>query len=1082
MAATKIKFSPSINIIRDSEYIFNYIPTPNAIQAFNNILNDSSVGIKSHALIGAYGSGKSSFLLALKQTLEGSFVHFKGYQKLLNSIPDYHFLTIVGEGTSFEGSFAKQYGLAKGYTTADVIKAIDKEYKALKRKGKGLAIIVDEFGKFLEFAAKHNPESELYFIQQLAEWVNDSKNDTLLITSLHQDFSAYSLTLNRIQRQEWDKVKGRLKEFPFNEPVEQLLYLASERINEKFPQKLIDKNFDRLFDCIKVAKAFPLKDFFDKDFARKLLPFDILSASILTLGLQKYGQNERSLFTFIESKDYFGITEFDQTKQTYFAIPQVYDYLLNGYYSFLTSKYNPHYTQWSAIRKSLERIEGFFKDINTQKQAGELIKLIGLLNIFATSSARLEPQFYYNYAKFSLGIRNPEEILKQLDKKKIIRYVGHSFRYILFEGTDLDIELAIDDAGRLIEKVTNVVNYLNEYFEFPFISAKSVYYEKGTPRFFQFKLTEEPINVVPEGEVDGFINLIFSEGAKAMKKVEDCSRSCNEAILYGVYKNTEDIRSLLFEIQKVKKVIETNPDDKVALKLLNEVVDVKIRLLNHYVLDSLYTDNGNISWYWKGNRLKIANRRKFNQQLSAICEQIYPHTPVYRNELNNKTKVSGQVALARKRLIDKIFSELDAENIGFKENEFPPERSIYLTLLRETGIHQIRDNVGVLDKPLESSFNELWEAGNIFLASTKNKEKGLVEFIRILSSRPFKLKQGFIDFWLPIFLLSKSDEFALYEDGAFVAEINSDVLELLNKKPELFSIKAFDVAGIKLELFNRYRVFLNQSEHHKPNIKAFIQTIKPFLIFYKDLKEYSKSTSRLEKRTLALRKVIATAKDPEKAFFDDFPTALGYSLQELQTQPALAEQFIKRLQEAVRELRMSYDSLIDRFEQYFIQEILGSRTVFPLYKEVLKERFTGLRIHLLLPHQKVFYTRLQSELDDRKAWLGAIAQSCLNKSLNNITDEEEVILYDKIKDLIYELDNLCEISKEQIDEATEEVFKLEITSFVQGLNKNLLRVPKERTKEMDVQLNKIKGILGKDKKINITILTKLLQELLNNNE
>lgn len=1081
MAATKIKFSPSVNIIRDTDYSFNYIPTPNTVQTFSTILNESLVGIKSHVLIGAYGSGKSSFLLALKQTLEKSFIHFKGYEKLLGSIPNYEFMPIVGEFASLESYFAKEFALGKSYTTSEIIKGLDKHYKLLKKKGKGLAILIDEFGKFLEYAAQNNPESELYFIQQLAEWVNDSNNDTLLITTLHQDFSAYSLKLDKLQRQEWDKVKGRLKEVPFNEPVEQLLFLASERINDKFPDKVFDKNFDKLFDCLKGAKVFPLKDYFEKSFAEKLYPFDILSAAILTLSLQKYGQNERSLFSFIESDDHLGINEFDKSKHPYFSLPQGYDYLMNSYYSFLTTKYNPHYAYWSSIRRALEKVDGIFKDTVPQEQAFALIKVVGLLNIFATGAAKLDRQFYYNYAKLALGIKNPEELFKKLEAFKIIRFVNHSVRYTIAEGTDLDIELAIDDAGRLVEKVTHVVNHLNQYFDFPFIAAKAAYYEKGTPRFFQFKLSEEPIKLVPDGEVDGFINLIFSEDNKAIKKTEECSSNCDEAILYGFYKNTNDIKNLLFEIQKIRKVKDANFNDKIALRELESIQEHYVKLLNHYVLDNLYVDNENITWFFKGNKLKIDSRQKFNKELSRICDEIYPNTPVYKNELINKTYISGQVAGARKKLLSKILNEIDSSNLGFTQNEFPPEKSIYLTLLRETGIHQIHDGLGILDKPSNNSFDELWEAGNNFLISSRNKERNLSEFINILSSKPYKLKKGFIDFWVPIFLITKSDEFALFEDNAFVPEINIDILELLNKKPAFFSVKAFNVAGVRLELFNRYRVFLNQAENYNPTNKQFIQTIKPFLVFYRDLPEYSKKTNRLDKRTLALRKVIATAKDPEKAFFEDFPTALGYSLQELQNDSVAAEKFVKDLQTSIKKLRTSYDGLLDRFENYFVNDLLLTDSSFPAYKGELKERFAGIKKHLLLQNQKSFYNRMQSELEDRKAWLGAIAQSCIQKPLSSITDDEEVLLFENLKELIYEMDNLCEISKEQINEETEEVLKLEITSFVQGLNKNLLRIPKGAHKEIDSQVIKIKANLGKDKKTNITVLAKLLQELLNNN-
>jgi hypothetical protein len=572
MAAIKVKYSPSINIIRDSNYEFNYILTPNAIDTFTSILNDVNVGIKSHLLVGAYGTGKSSFLLAFKQTLEKSYTHFTGNLRLLESMPNYEFITIVGEVTSLEGFFAKRYQLGKGYNSSDVIKAIDKEYKALKKKSRGLAILIDEFGKLLEYAAKNNPESELYFIQLLTEWINDVNNDTLLIATLHQSFSNYALYLNKTQQKEWDKVKGRIKEIPFNEPVEQLLYLAAERINQKFPNKKIDKNFDKLFEVIKSAKAFPLRDYFDKEVAQKLYPFDILSAAILTLSLQRYGQNERSLFSFIETSDHLSITSVSENNLYYYSIPQVYDYLLFSYYNKLTVKdTNSNYQQWANIRTTLEKIDGIFDTDENQKNAEAIIKTIGLLNIFTTNAAKLEPQFYIDYLKLALGIKNAEEILRQLKSKLVVRYVKHNLRYTFVDSTDLDIEMAIDDAGKLVEKVTNVVHHLNQYFEFPFIAAKANFYEKGTPRFFQFKLTEEPLIAIPEDEIDGYINLIFSEDPKTIKKIELVATSCAEAIIYGFYKNTGEVRNILYEIQKVEKVVENNKNDRIALRGLQSI-------------------------------------------------------------------------------------------------------------------------------------------------------------------------------------------------------------------------------------------------------------------------------------------------------------------------------------------------------------------------------------------------------------------------------------------------------------------------------------------------------------------------------
>lgn len=1071
----KIKFSPSINIQRDSEYDFNYIATANSTKVFHQILSDSLVGVKSHTIIGAYGTGKSSLLLATKQTLAGHKHHFQGFEKVIKQIPTFEFVSIVGTYASISKQFAEILRIdGDDYTSVELIKGLNKYYKQLQKQGKGLALFIDEFGKFLEYAAKHNPEAELYFIQQLAEWINDTELRTLLITTLHQDFNAYSLSLNKSQQQEWQKVKGRFKEIVFNEPVEQLLFLASERIQDRFKDRVPDKNFDKLFETIAVAKVFPLRDYFDKDFAKKLFPFDILSAAILTLSLQRYGQNERSLFSFIESQDQHGINE---KRRGYYNVANVYDYLLNNYYSMLSSKYNPHYPQWSAVRNALERIEGLLSD-ELQKDASILIKTIGLINIFAAASAKLEPQFYYTYAKLALGITNSEEVIRQLEKHKIIRFVKHSLKYILFEGTDLDIELAIDEAGRIVEKATNVVDHLNQYFEFPFIPAKAAYYKTGTPRFFQFKLTEEPIDLVPEGEIDGFINLIFSEDPKIEAKLIEYSKSASEAILFGYYKNTATIQSTLYEIQKVKKVIASHNDDKAAIKALREIELHYIKLLNHYVLDSLYSDSGNITWFFQGRKQDITDRQAFNQMLSMLCEQVYHSAPVLRNELMNKTKVSSQVASARRNLIERLLENLHLENLGFDPAKFPPEKTIYLSLIKETGLHRFEEGHWTWKTPSVRSFQALWEAGERYLNSTKAKDRSLQEFIDILSSKPFKLKQGFIDYWVPVFLLAKSDEYALYEGETYLPQITGDIFELINKKPSLFRLKSFDVAGVKLELFNRYRIFLNQTENNRPTNKLFIQTIRPFLVFYRDLPEYSKKTNRLSKRTISLRNVIANAKDPEKAFFEDFPTALSFTAVELQSKPDLSEKFIKRLKDAIRELRTCYDSLVDRFENYFVVEILGYNEKFPDYKASIKNRYKDIKAHLSLNHQKAFLKSLLSELDDRKAWLNSVAQSCIGKQLHLMNDDDEVVLHEKVKEWTYELDNLCEISKTDVDEQREEVLKVEITSFVRGLNKNLIRIPKTKNKDVDAKVDEIRSLLGEDRKLNITIVAKLLQEII----
>ncbi|MCP4401992.1 MAG: hypothetical protein GY801_32420, partial [bacterium] len=321
-----------------------------------------------------------------------------------------------------------------------------------------LVIAIDEFGKFLEYAASHSPEEELYFIQQLAEYANDEEKNILFLTTLHQGFDSYARGLDLNQRQEWEKVKGRLKELSFNEPVELLLNLAAEYLTSSYAQKKHDDEISEIVTTINDFRTFPHRNSLSLELAKKLEPFDPLAGAILTLALQRYGQNERSLFTFLQAEDRYGLYDYDRERNPFYNLACLYDYLSHNHHAFLSTKYNPHYGQWAAMRKAIERVEGRFE--TNIEEAIKLVKTIGLLNTFASENARVDQHFLIAYAQLSLGIEHPKNIIQDLEDFKIILYRAFKQKFILFEGTDLDFELALLSAGSSVDPVNDVVTPL----------------------------------------------------------------------------------------------------------------------------------------------------------------------------------------------------------------------------------------------------------------------------------------------------------------------------------------------------------------------------------------------------------------------------------------------------------------------------------------------------------------------------------------------------------------------------------------------------------------------------------------------
>ncbi|MDQ2770399.1 MAG: hypothetical protein M3Y54_07860, partial [Bacteroidota bacterium] len=506
-------FSPSVNIVRDADRALAYIATPNATTVFGQLVNNYRAGIHCFNVVGAYGTGKSSFLWAFEQTLTGQQAFFSLSPGGLG-VRGFHFERFVGQYASLKATIARRFGVADAVlntNSAQVIAAIEAAYRPLAAQGKALVLLVDEFGKFLEYAARENPEEEPYFLQELAEYLNDPDRHILLLTTVHQDVSAYALGLTRPQKQEWEKVKGRLKELTFNEPVEQLLALAAQQLAaRKWPAAPTATTNTRLFKAIAAAQVFPLRDYFTAEMQRQVWPLDLLAAAVLVQALQRYGQNERSLFSFLSANDHLGIEQL-AAPRAYYSVSRVYDYLSFHFYALLTSRHNPQAGQWGSIRDTLEQLDKFFDVSADLDAARQLVKTLGLLAIFAPAGAELSADFLESYAQTALGLPTVLPVLEALEFHKLVRFRKHKNSYILFEGTDLDIDLAIDEAGALVEQVTDVAARLREFFPFPYISAKQVSFAVGTPRVFEVRMSDAPLLETPVGEVDGFVNLIFSD-------------------------------------------------------------------------------------------------------------------------------------------------------------------------------------------------------------------------------------------------------------------------------------------------------------------------------------------------------------------------------------------------------------------------------------------------------------------------------------------------------------------------------------------------------------------------------------------
>ena len=329
------------------------------------------------------------------------------------------------------------------------------------------------------------------------------------------------------------------------------------------------------------------------------------------------------------------------------------------------------------------------------------------------------------YASKALGIKNPNYIIEKLTANKIIRFAAYKSQFILFEGTDINIEDELYKAATIVPVPKLVATEIAPYVKKTVVVAPASYYKTGTPRYFQFVVSNEPYDVEPTGDEDGYVNLIFplEEGVK--NRMIELSANSGKAIVYAYFEDTESIVKHLYEIKKLQYLLDNIVlEDRIAKEEILKQQAFEKQLLNDTIDNCVEMMNNQVKWYFNGKEQVIKCRKDFNKLLSTVCETVYYKTPIIRNELFNKHKISSAISLARVNLLDAMIGHWQEEDFGFSSTQYPPERTIYNTLFKSTGIHRQNDEgLWILGEPITPELQSLWTVCSDFLEKSKESLK-----------------------------------------------------------------------------------------------------------------------------------------------------------------------------------------------------------------------------------------------------------------------------------------------------------------------------------------------------------------------
>ncbi len=1006
---------------------------------------EKNSGQRAWRITGDYGAGKSSFALFLAHWFSGKADQFpkaikekSNYNLYTNKNPKFTPVLVTGSRAPLGISILKElyrclknkYSKNKNFKLLKQIQSLLKQnkevqdsnvinliieanrYVTLTNDGYGLLIIIDELGKFLEYAALYPEHQDVYLLQRLAEIASRSDNSPFFIIGLlHQGFDAYADQLSQTGQREWEKISARFEELIFNQPIEQTTTLISSALDaniKEWNRELTSLSEKDMSDTIVLGwfGASPAEEILIQN-APNVFPLHPTVLPVLMRVFSRFGQNERSLFSFLLSNEPFGLQEFAKAttleSHQYYRLDNLYDYVrFNFGHRLSLQGYKSH---WNHIESMIESFSTNDEvDLKVLKTVG-IINLISQYDILATDESLL-----LSYANSSHRREDIYQSIENLYKKRRVLYHrGAAGGYCLWPHTSINLDNILENAKKAIGSPKRVSKIVRDYIDPSPIVARRHYIQTGNLRYFNviycsvdnLGSTINELDTIDDGTIIIPLCETKEERSEALTYVRHSSLKDQKNILIAIPPYLSVLSGLIQEAQRWEWVARNTPEleaDRFAAEEVSRQIDFTraslLKKINSFIGLRQFTGQLDLEWYQCGKSLVISSGRELLSKLSQITDEVYKKAPVIKNELVNRQKLSSAAAAARMRLIENLFNAPERPYLGMNPEKKPPEMAIYLSILKQSKIHQENNGVWSISLPSkEEDICKLMPALEQMEAIAKEKPDEKIKISTVfkeLKQPPFGIRDGLLPILLAVFKLVYEHEIAFYENGSFLTTVAGEEFLRLIKSPDSFEIQYCKVEGIRAEIFNKLlsALGLDTNPVKEPELLDIVQ---PLCFFAAELPEYVKYTKKLSTESIAIRDTILNSREPVKLLFSELPIALGYSPFDPNTE--IPEEkvinFVKTLKKSLNELKMAFPELRDRLKAQILEAFNISPKMVSRYRSHLSERAEKVAITVTERKLKAFSLRLFDDSLPEPEWIESIASFLLAKPPEKWTDRDE---------------------------------------------------------------------------------------------
>lgn len=942
------RFQRSIRIdtdYQDPDALMDFIcPESSAAVLTNMARHIMETGQGAFTWTGPYGSGKSSLVIALSAlTVKSKRLREDAKQAVGHDTAEliwkamppgqqgWKTIPIVGQRASARkciGDALILHGLIdreidEGWDDENLVNTLLHAACTLPGKS-GILLFIDEMGKFLEAAARDG--ADLYLFQQLAEIASRSNGKLIIVGILHQSFEEYAHRLSRDARDEWSKIQGRFIDLAVNTAGEEQIDLLSRAIKTPHDSNLISSRAKITANTIRQHKP-SVSDHLERLLEGTWPLHPVVAALLGPISRRRFGQNQRSLFGFLNSAEPNGFQDFiysadeDQTYQP----DRLWDYLRTNLEPAITASPDGH--RWAMAAEAIDRCEASGKS----ELHISLLKTIAVLDLFRERSG-VYPN--HDLLESSVSCNDTsliESALEDLRRWSFIIYRKHLSSFAIYAGSDFDIETAIE---RELQEVRDVnFDTLHRMAGIQPVLAKRHYFETGALRWFDVKfgsLNVSNSNATQfrpyQSTLGLFLLSLPTNGESKEAAREHCKQASRQAkqkgleVIVGFPSQAWKIIELAKELKALEKVRESNPEIQGDIIAKREIKS-RLLTLQSQLESELQRALLSTIWFENGHELNKLGTRELNNKASEIASKLYSQSPKLPNELLNRTKPSTSAVAAQNALLRAMANNRHEHRIGIKG--YSAEGGLFDSLIGHTGLHDEYNGCYDFRKPRindKANLNPVWEAAAKFIESNANRSVSLAEVFGIWEDKPFGLKRGLMPVLGVAFILSYRSKLAFYREGIFQPDFTDLDTDYLAKDPATIQVRWMDLSHRAKDLLSGLAELVRELDGS--NFLTHLEPIdvgRGLVAIFDRLPKWSHNTQRISSTAKQVRTIFKHAHDPNQLLFSDLPGI--YQKDADIDNSNVANNVVSLVRDAMTELVNIYPKMLNRMSSVLLSEL-----------------------------------------------------------------------------------------------------------------------------------------------------------------